>query len=69
MQRQILEFLSPAELAKRLNVSRRTVFRFVSAGKLPQPLRLSKRTVRWRWADVEAFLATHERPKRGGGRR
>ena len=63
------EFLSPAELAKRLNVSRRTVFRFVSAGKLPQPLRLSKRTVRWRWADVEAFLATHERPKRGGGRR
>ncbi|MEJ5342974.1 MAG: helix-turn-helix domain-containing protein [Thermogutta sp.] len=63
------EFVSPTELAKRLNVSRRTVFRLVSAGRLPQPIRLSKRTVRWQWADVEEFLAKHERPKRAGGRR
>jgi len=64
-----VELVSAEQLAKRLSVSRRTIFRLVASGRLPQPLRLSKRTVRWRWADVEEFLAKHERPKRGGGRR
>lgn len=69
MGNQPIELVSVAELARRLGVSPRSIWRWTSAGKLPQPLRLSKRTVRWRWADVEAFLATHERAKRGGGRR
>ncbi|MBC7076696.1 MAG: AlpA family phage regulatory protein [Synergistales bacterium] len=62
------EFLSPADLAKRLGVSRRTVFRFVSAGKLPQPIRLTRRTVRWQWEAVQEWMsANNHRPKRRGG--
>lgn len=63
------EFVSPAEVAKRLNVSRRTLFRLVSAGRLPQPIRLTKRTVRWDWQTVQEWLSAknNRRKRRGGG--
>ena len=63
-----MEWVSPKELARRLGISRRSVFRLVSAGKLPEPVRLTARMVRWRWEDVERFLSSHaNRPKRRGG--
>ena len=63
-----VELVSAEQLAKRLSVSRRTVFRLTSAGKLPQPIRLSKRTVRWDWQAVQEFLSSNgNRPKRRGG--
>jgi len=62
------EFVSPAELAKRLGISRRTLFRLVSAGRLPEPVRLTKRTIRWEWAAVQQWLSAKDnRPKRRGG--
>jgi len=62
------EFFSAGALAKKLQVSKRTIFRLVSAGRLPQPIRLSKRTVRWDWQAVQEFLSSNgNRPKRRGG--
>jgi|YelNatPaOPRAMG01_1025707.scaffolds.fasta_scaffold323599_1 prophage regulatory protein len=63
------EFVSPAELAKRLGISRRTLFRLVSAGRLPEPVRLTKRTVRWEWAAVQQWLSAKDnrRKRQGGG--
>ncbi|MGB9879950.1 MAG: helix-turn-helix transcriptional regulator [Anaerolineae bacterium] len=68
MEKPSGEFVSPTELAKRLGISRRTVFRLVSTGQLPQPIRLTKRTVRWEWTAVQEFLASngHRRMRRGG---
>ena len=47
--------LTTADLAKRFNVHRATIFRWREAGILPAPLQLGRSTVRWREADVEAF--------------
>jgi len=63
-----MEWVSPKELARRLGISRRSVFRLVSAGKLPEPVRLTARMVRWRWEDVERFLSSNANRSRRGGK-
>lgn len=64
------EMLSSAELARRLRVSRRTIFRLLASGRLPEPTRLSARTLRWRWQAVRDFLdRSGKRQKSRGGDR
>ncbi len=48
--------LSAEKLAKKLDISVRTLWRLRAAGKLPAPVRLGG-SVRWRPADIEAWLA------------
>lgn len=43
-------------LAKRLDLSTRTLYRMLQRGHLPQPVRMGSRTVRWRLADVLAYV-------------
>lgn len=45
------------EVATILSVSTRSVWRLVSRGELPQPIRFG-RNVRWRCADIEAWIAS-----------
>lgn len=59
--------MSAQTLAKRLEVSVRTLWRLRSSGKLPVPVRVGG-AVRWRAADIEAWVAAgcpdlHERRK------
>lgn len=44
------------ELAAHLNLAERTVRRMVTQGSGPRPLRLNGKTVRFRPADVHAWL-------------
>ena len=51
--------LSPADLARLLGVSPRTVRRWAADGSLPAPVRKGTRYIRWRVADVQRFLGAH----------
>ncbi len=63
------EFLSADALAKRLAISKRSVFRLVACGKLPQPIRLSNRLVRWDWEAVQKQISSNvKHSKRKGGK-
>ena len=65
-------YLSKASLAKELQVSETTVDEMVRRGVLPKPVRLSAGCIRWRWATVDAALASmlapadDSRPMAGG---
>jgi len=48
--------INAAEVAALLSISKRTLWRLVSREALPPPLRLGG-TVRWRRAEVEAWIA------------
>lgn len=43
-------------LGRMLGLSERTIRTMDSAGKLPRPLRLNGHSVRWRVAEIEAWL-------------
>ena len=49
-------FISVAELARMLNVSRKTIRVWSLRGVLPEPIRLGERVLRWRRSDVMAAL-------------
>jgi predicted DNA-binding transcriptional regulator AlpA len=49
--------VTASQLAGWLQVSKRSLYRLRSAGQLPEPVRLGG-TVRWRAADLEAWLAS-----------
>ena len=49
--------LTALETARRLSVGVRTLYRMVEAAQLPPPIRYNRKLVRWRTADVEAYLA------------
>lgn len=48
--------LDAKALAEKLSISKATVWRMRDGGKLPQPVRLGS-CVRWRFTDVERWLA------------
>jgi prophage regulatory protein len=50
-------YLRDTDVAKRYNVSRKTVWRWTQDGHLPKPVRLGPSTVRWLQADLERFEA------------
>jgi excisionase family DNA binding protein len=53
------DMLRKTELAEALNVSTRTIDRWVREGTGPPYVRLPRGRLRWRWGDVEAWLAEH----------
>lgn len=46
-------YVSDAQLAKRYNISRSTVWRWVKAGILPQPVKLSPGCTRFKASAIE----------------
>ena len=52
------ELLMAKQVAKLLDVSRRTIYRWLKTGSFPQPIKLSPGTVRWRRAELQAFIAS-----------
>lgn len=51
------QMIDVREVATILSISTRSVWRLVSRGELPQPIRFG-RNVRWRCADIEAWIAS-----------
>ena len=49
--------LSPADLAKHLNASRRTLQTWRSAGKLPPPDLHIGKIIRWKFETINTWLA------------
>jgi len=60
------KLLRAREAADVLGISQRSFWRLVSAGVLPQPVKLTPRIVRWRAADIEAFVEKAVRPAQEG---
>ena len=52
--------LKPVEVAKRLQISTRTVQRMVEEGRFPSPIQLGSNTPRWRPHDIEEWLEAQE---------
>jgi len=57
-----LKLLTVKELAAALGIHERTCWRLAAMaeagqGAFPRPLRIGPKTIRWRLADVEAYLA------------
>jgi predicted DNA-binding transcriptional regulator AlpA len=48
-------FVTAADLARRLQVSRKTVYAWVRSGLLPMPIKFGVLS-RWRWSDVQVAL-------------
>jgi predicted DNA-binding transcriptional regulator AlpA len=58
-----LKLLTVKELAAALGIHERTCWRLAALaeagrGDFPRPVRIAPKTIRWRMADVEAYLAT-----------
>jgi excisionase family DNA binding protein len=51
------EYIRPVELARRLGVELTTVYEWIRDRRGPPAYRISRRCVRFRWAEVEAFIA------------
>lgn len=56
------QLLSVKELADMLGIHQRSCWRLAALaeagqGQFPKPLRIGPKTIRWRLADVEAYLA------------
>ncbi len=54
---EAVSLLTALHVARRLSISRRTVWRWLALGRLPQPLRLSSSKVLWQSEEIERFLA------------
>lgn len=52
----LAELLDVRQVASMVNASPRTVMRFSDAGRMPRPVKLGS-LVRWRRADIEAWIA------------
>lgn len=49
-----------AELAKKLTISKPTLWRMEQRGELPPKIQVSKRVSGWRESDIEAWLSEKE---------
>ena len=49
--------MTPQQVAKRLEVSVRTLWRLARQPGFPQPVRFSRKLVRWKEADVQRYIA------------
>ncbi len=49
-------YMTAAEAAHHLRISRRTLDYWVREGKLPPPMKLTRKTVRWLRSDIEALM-------------
>jgi predicted DNA-binding transcriptional regulator AlpA len=58
-------YLSPAGLAKRYSVTRRTIWNWVKAGHLPEPERLPGTVRRWLVADIVRIEEAARAAQRG----
>ena len=50
------QLLTVKDVGRMLKVHVRSVWRMAATGNLPAPLRLGEKTLRWRLADVLAYL-------------
>ncbi|MGD9646360.1 MAG: helix-turn-helix transcriptional regulator [Pirellulales bacterium] len=50
------DLITANELARRLAISKRSLWRLRSAGQLPEPIRLGG-AVRWRLEDIQKWIA------------
>jgi prophage regulatory protein len=48
--------LTIVQVAKRLNVDKRTVERMVEAGDFPAPIRVGRAGIRWPQSDIDAWI-------------
>jgi predicted DNA-binding transcriptional regulator AlpA len=51
------EMLNKVQLAAALGVSSRTIDRWIEAGEAPPYVRLPRNRLRWKWGDVQTWLA------------
>jgi predicted DNA-binding transcriptional regulator AlpA len=51
------DMLTKVQLGQALNVSTRTIDRWIAEGAGPPYVRLPRGRLRWRWGDVQAWLA------------
>jgi len=49
-------YLRVSNVAKKLDVSKSTIYRFVKKGLIPPPIRLSTGTSVWSVSDIDAFI-------------
>lgn len=52
-----MEYITTAEAARRLSVSKKTIYRRIADGSIPA-CRLAKKTVRIKEADLDAYMAS-----------
>jgi excisionase family DNA binding protein len=50
------DMLSARQVARRLAISIRTLYRLVQKAGFPPPVRISRKLVRWKVADIQAYL-------------
>ena len=51
------QLIRDRDVAARLDIARSTLWKWVADGIFPKPLRLGPRAVRWRVADLEAWIS------------
>ncbi len=54
----VQRLLTPREVARQLNMSRRSLDRLVAKGEFPEPIRYSPRLVRWSQEQVDEHLSS-----------
>ncbi len=63
---EVHPLMTVEQVASVLNVGQRTVWRMTSraeagVGNFPKPKRIASKTVRWRWEDIQNYLAENSR--------
>lgn len=58
-------YLRRTEVEALTGLSRASIYRYMSEGRFIRPYRIGKSAVRWRYSEIQAWLAA--RPQTGGG--
>lgn len=48
--------MTPAEVAEKLKVNKRTLWRMAKQDGFPQPVRFNRKLVRWKAGDVQQYI-------------